>query len=180
MGTCPDCIAFSGGCCASIFAGGWKLLLLPSEVERISLLAGKDPAEFIDTSPMSLAQQKWYAAADADDDPVWVRLITAWDRPTGFVHHCPFLGVKGCSLPYPAKPFACRIYPLSFNLTTARIGLPEKTDCPVCQDRKSLAEVLEYFGDESGSLEATFKRFREEAISIIYMTEKVAAVSPSP
>lgn len=177
MGTCRECIASSGGCCASVFIGGWKVILLPSEVARISRVTGKEPSEFVDNSALIPRQRDWYATGNIDEDPLWRYLLSLWTRPSGIKDFCPFLTPKGCSLACQSKPFACRVYPLHFNVTTGQIDLPKEMDCPACQGKKSVSEVLDYFGDDMGSLKAAFKAFRHECVSLIFMLERQYSLS---
>jgi hypothetical protein len=50
-------------------------------------------------------------------------------------------------------------------------------DCPACQGKKSVSEVLDYFGDDMGSLKAAFKAFRHECVSLIFMLERQYSLS---
>lgn len=176
MSSCHECIATDGGCCSFIFADGWKIILLPTEVKRIVELIGKDPSGFIDTTPLTPAQREWYISRFGVEDPLWVRLVSLWTNPSGFKNSCPFIQAEGCRLSYQEKPFLCRIYPLDFNITDGHIFLPKETACPIGQNAGSTKEVLDYFGDDWEALQRSSKAFRQDFISLLNETaEKVDA-----
>ena len=164
---CHDCIATNGGCCNTIFTDDWKIILLPTEVKRISKLTGKAPSEFIDTSPLAPSQLRWYVSRYAVEDPLWVRLVSHWTHPAGLKNTCPFLVPNGCSFPYQDKPFLCQVYPLDFNITWGNIFLPKETSCPVGQSATSIKEVLAYFRDDWEGLQRRFRVFRRHFVSLL-------------
>jgi Fe-S-cluster containining protein len=165
MATCRECITASNGCC--IFPANWKLILLPSDIKRIQLLTGKDPAEFIDTSALDLSQHHCYTRECMEADPLWARIFNLWVQPTGIKNPCHFLTSEGCSLPYPSKPFLCRIYPLNFNVTSGQIDFNQETECRICEDKRSLKEVMDYFGDEIESVQTVFEAFKKDFIELL-------------
>jgi Fe-S-cluster containining protein len=173
---CKECIASLGGCCVSVFDDGWKIVLLPSEIKRISLVTSKNPTEFVDVSPLAPVQRDWYASRYAIEDPLWTRLFSFWSRPCGIKSFCPFLTEEGCRLSYEAKPFLCRIYPLGFNITTGYIYHAQETDCPAGKASKTIEEVIAYFDDNKASLERGFQGFRHEVLSWLNVLDR--AVDP--
>ena len=172
---CKECIASSGGCCISVFDDGWKIVLLPSEIKRISLVTRKEPTEFVDVSPLAPVQRDWYASRYAIEDPLWTRLFSLWSRPCGIKSFCPFLSEEGCHLSYEAKPFLCRIYPLGFNITTGHICHAQETDCPAGKAGKTIEEVIAYFDDNKASLERGFQGFRQEVLYWLNVLEGLHA-----
>ena len=172
---CKQCIASSGGCCVSVFDAGWKIVLLPSEIKRISLVTSKNPTEFVDVSPLASVQRDWYASRYATEDPLWARLFSLWSRPCGIRSFCPFLTEKGCCLSYEAKPFLCRIYPLRFNITTGHIYHSQETDCPAGKTGKTIEEVIAYFDDNKASLERGFQAFRQEVLHWLSVLDRPCA-----
>lgn len=166
---CRACIA-SDGCCVFPLFDGWKIILLPTEVQRIAAFTGKDPSEFIDTTPLPLSQREDYLRLSVED-PLWSRLVSIWTQPSGFKNNCPFLQTEGCSLPYQVKPFLCQIYPLDFNITEGTIFLPEETDCLLLQRGSSIEEVLAHFNDDWENLQHRFEAFRSDVVSMLNILE---------
>lgn len=173
MATCRDCISTGGGCCVGVFEDGWKLVLLPSEVKKISAITGKAPSEFADMSPLSARQLDWYTNGFAGEDPLWARLFQLWKRPSAIRSKCPFLTPSGCSLPYDSKPFLCRIYPLGFNITTNKFYYPPETDCIVERDLHSASEVLDHFHDDESHLGKSFQTFRRQCLELLEKHERM-------
>jgi Fe-S-cluster containining protein len=167
MVSCHDCIVTSGGCCNTAFTDRWKIILLPNEVKRISKLTGKDPSEFVDTSPLAPSQLRWYVCQYAVEDPLWVQLVSLWGHPVGLKNSCPFLTCEGCSLPYQDKPFLCQVYPLDFNITRGDIFLPKDTSCPVGQSASAEEKVPAYFGDDWEGLQRRFRLFRTHLLLLL-------------
>ena len=184
MSTCRDCIATTNGCCNTVFADGWKVILLPNEVKRISRLTAKDPCEFVDTSPLPPSQLRWYISRYALEDPLWVRFVSIWRHPIGLKNGCVFLRPEGCSLPYQDKPFLCQVYPLDFNITRGNIFLSKETNCPVGQNAYSVTEVVAYFGDDWRRVQRRFRVFRRDLLSLLRTipasSTMVRRQSPSP
>ncbi len=172
MAGCCDCIADDGGCCHIVFKKGWKILLFPGEIERISGITGKVPSEFVDTGPICSSQMEWYVDRFSREDPLWVHLVSEWEQPSGLVGRCPFLQQQGCALPYEGKPFICQIYPLDFNLTHGYSYLPKDTDCPAAIETRSVEGVLEYFNDDHEALERRHQAFRQDCLTLLGMVEK--------
>ncbi len=175
MAGCIDCISVNGGCCKVVLENGWKIFLLPSEIERISEITGKSPAEFVDTSPVCSSQLEWYESRFAQEDSLWVRLVSGWKQPTGISGKCPFLGEEGCTLPYDKKPFICQIFPLDFNLTSGQLYMSEDSNCPVMDDYHSMQGVLTYFNDGREAIELRYKAFRQDCLALLEGMEKVGA-----
>jgi len=172
MATCSECIASDGGCCVSVFAKGWKIVLLPSEVNRISAVTGQDPARFVDTSPLAPVQMEFYCSPQqAAEDPLWARLFSLWTRPGGLKSACPFLVPDGCSLPYWAKPFLCQVYPLQFSIAGNRLYSTSECDCPLAREMHSEGDVLAYFHDGSERLWKAFVTFQQEFIELLTVLE---------
>lgn len=164
---CKPCIEEKDDCCDSIFADSWKIILLPWEINEISLFIGKKPSQFTDTSPLVEGELEYYLSQNAED-PMWASLFSAWKEPAGFKHSCPFLSKKGCRLPYTKKPFLCRIFPLEFNLTQNRIFLPDDYNlCNVAEDKGSIEKILEHFGDDMNGLRQRLNMFRENALELL-------------
>ena len=167
---CYECVAIGKCCCTSCFADGWKIIILPGELKRISELTAKVSSEFIDTSPLSPSQLKWYVSKGSLEDPLWARLFSIWNNPTGLKDSCPFLQSEGCSLPYEDKPFLCRIFPLSFNISEEMIFLPKETErtyCLLAQNAVSIEKVLSYFEDDWERLQKRFKVFRYDFLCLL-------------
>jgi len=169
MSACGDCIASAGGCCVNLLAQGWKVVLLPSEIERISAISGKSPSEFVDTSPLEPCQFEYYATESPAPDPLWARLFYRWTQPTAIADSCPFLTAEGCSLPYDSRPFLCQVYPLDFSITDNRVYFLQKreSDCRIEREMTSVEEVLACFQDDRERLERSFKLFRRELLSLL-------------
>lgn len=168
--TCHVCIASDGGCCVFPLSYGWKIILLPTEVPLLLEYTSKAPSEFIDTTPLPLAQQEDYNQIDAKD-PLWSRLFSLWTQPSGFKNNCPFVHTEGCSLPYQVKPFLCRVYPLDFNITDGTIFLPVETDCLLLKSVGSINSVLACFDDDWESLQCRFDTFRSDFLSLLHVLE---------
>lgn len=165
LSPCHLCIA-DDGCCVFPFYDGWKIVLLPSEVQRIAEYTGKDPSEFIDLTPLPLSQQEEYNQYNAND-LLWSRLFSLWAEPSGLINNCPFVKKEGCSLPYNIKPFLCQAYPLDFNITDSKIMIPAETDCELLKSMGSLDSVLTYFHDDWDSLNSRFEAFRQDFIALL-------------
>ena len=170
LSACRVCIASDGGCCVFPLSDGWKIILLPTEVQLISEYTGKDPSEFIDATPLPSSQQEDYNQFNAKD-PLWSRLFSLWTQPSGFKNNCPFVQSEGCSLPYQVKPFLCRVYPLDFNITDGNIFLPVETDCLMLMSVGSINSVLSCFDDDWESLQCRFEAFRHDFLSLLNMLE---------
>ena len=170
LSACRVCITFDDGCCVFPLWDEWKIVLLPAEMQRISEFTGKDPSEFIDTTPLTPPQLEDYIDP-GNEDPLWARLFSLWTQPSGFKDKCPFVMAEGCSLPYEVKPFLCQAYPLDFNITAGTLFVPEETDCPMLQSSRSLHEVLACFGDDWDSLQSRFEAFRQDFISLLNTLE---------
>ncbi len=175
MAGCSDCISENGGCCHVVLENGWKILLFPDEIKRISEISGKSPAEFVDTSPVCSSQMEWYESRFAQEDPLWFRLVSEWKEPTGISGKCPFLSQEGCALPYDKKPFICQIYPLDFNLTSGKLYMPDDSNCPVMDDYHSMQGVLAYFNDDSEAIGRRHETFRQECLALLAGMEQVGA-----
>ena len=163
---CRVCIIFRGGCCVFPFLEGWKIILLPGEIQRISEFAGEDSSYFIDNSPLTQNQLEFYTK-NTVEDPLWAQLFSIWTKPTGLKGSCHFLNKEGCSLPYHIKPFLCQIYPLDFNITKGTLLLNGNMDCLLLQSVCSADEVPNRFDDEMNSLQLRFKAFRNEFFSLL-------------
>jgi hypothetical protein len=174
LSACHVCIASDSGCCVFPLYDGWKITLLPTEVQLISEYTGKDPSEFIDTTPLPLSQLEDYNQGIAKDPP-WSRLFSLWAQPSGFKNNCPFVRTEGCMLPYQVKPFLCQVYPLDFSITDGNIFLPEETDCPLLKSGGSINSVLACFDDDWESLQCRFETFRHDFLSLLNMLEGTAA-----
>jgi Fe-S-cluster containining protein len=153
---------------------GWKITLLPEEVQLISKYTGKAPSEFIDTTPLPLSQLEDYNQFAAEDPP-WSRLFSLWAQPSGFKNNCPFVRSEGCMLPYRVKPFLCRVYPLDFSITDGNIFLPVETDCQLLKSGGSINSVLACFNDDWESLQCRFEIFRHDFLSLLNTLEETAA-----
>ncbi len=167
MYLCPDCISVDGGCCCDIFTEDWKIILLPSEIERLSTISGLPQSRFVNDEPLSKSQRKLYTTGGALYDPLWAELMSLWPRPTGIKHHCPFLIAKGCILPYHAKPFICQVFPLDFSITSGLISVPENSRCEVVHQLKTLEGIVAYFKDDCGALQQAFAEYRREFIQLL-------------
>lgn len=163
---CRVCIIFSGGCCVFPLIDGWKIVLLPSEVLRISEFAGEDPSYFVDNNPLTQNQLEFYTK-DNNEDPLWAQLFSTWTKPTGLKGRCKFLKKDGCSLPYHIKPFLCQIYPLDFNITESTVLWNGDMDCLLLQSVCSMDEVPNRFDDNLDSLQLRFTAFRNEFFSLL-------------
>ena len=163
---CRVCRIFSRGCCVFPFLDGWKIILLPGEIQRISEFAGEDSSYFIDNSPLTQNQLEFYTK-NTVEDPLWAQLFSIWTKPTGLKGSCHFLNKEGCSLPYHIKPFLCQIYPLDFNITKGTLLLNGNMDCLLLQSVCSADEVPNRFDDEMNSLQLRFKAFRNEFFSLL-------------
>ena len=168
---CRECINTLGGCCCFAFADGWKIVLTPSEIRRLSEVTHKAPEEFIDTSPLVPYQFEAFLSCE-EVDPLWARLFSLWLNPTGIKERCPFLLPCGCSFSYKTKPFVCRAYPLNFNLTAGEIFYDPNIACLVIQKIPSLEGILDYFEDRLESLSQAFKSYREELLLILKTLEE--------
>ena len=163
---CRVCRIFSRGCCVFPFLDGWKIILLPGEIQRISEFAGEDPPHFIDNTPLTQNQLEFYTK-NTVEDPLWAQLFSTWTKPTGLKGRCSFLKREGCSLPYHIKPFLCQIYPLDFNITEGTLLLKGDMDCLLLQSVGSMDEVPNRFDDDMNSLQLRFKAFRDEFLSLL-------------
>lgn len=163
---CRVCRIISGGCCVFPFLDGWKIILLPGEIQRISEFVGEDPSSFVDNTPLTQDQLKFYIK-DSMEDPRWAQLFLTWTKPTGLTGRCHFLKKDGCSLPYHIKPFLCQIYPLDFNITEGTLLLNDDMDCILLQSVCSADEVPDRFDDDINSLQLRFTAFRNELLSLL-------------
>ena len=148
------------------FIDGWKIILLPGEVQRISEFAGKDPSSFVDNTPLTQNQLEFYTK-DSVEDPLWAQLFSTWTKATGLKGSCNFLKKEGCSLPYHIKPILCQIYPLDFNITKGTLLLNGGMDCLLLQSVCSVDEVPNRFNDDMNSLQLRFNAFRDEFLSLL-------------
>ncbi len=179
---CRTCIPKTDGCCKFPFHDGFKLILLPSEVARAAARLGKAPEEFIDTSPLSPYEREWFVTGPDRQDKLWARLFELWQQPTGVTGSvCPFVTDSGCALPYTEKPFICQAYPLDFNITTGALYQPTDTDCMLCEQAKSVDEILTVFNDNWESLQQRFKAYRRECLALLNSLEglKLRACAPA-
>ena len=170
---CTRCIAATKGCCVTPFEDEWKIVLLPEEVESIAALARREPATFIDETPLVPDQREYYVESETDD-PLWASLFARWERPTGFKGACPFLCSAGCTLPYEQKPFLCQVYPIEFNLTQGTLFLPaldEEESCDVTMGARSPRDVTDCFGDNLESLQQRLDLFRQRALMLLEKIE---------
>ena len=163
---CRVCIIFSGGCCVFPFMDGWKIILLPGEIQRIAEFTGEDPSYFVDNSPLTQNQLEFYTG-NTVEDPLWAQLFSAWTKPAGLKGKCNFLKREGCSLPYHIKPLLCQIYPLDFNITKGTLLLKGDMDCLLLKSVRSADEVPNRFDDDMNSLQLRFKAFRNEFLSLL-------------
>jgi Fe-S-cluster containining protein len=145
---------------------GWKIILLPGEIQRIAEFTGEDPSYFIDNSPLTQNQLEFYTENTAED-PLWAQLFSAWTKPTGLKGSCSFLKREGCSLPYHIKPLLCQIYPLDFNITKGTLLLKGDMDCLLLQSVRSADEVSNRFEDNMDDLQLRFEAFRNEFLSLL-------------
>ena len=174
MFTCKECIDRDGGCCVYVLAGGWKIILLPSEIERIAAVSGKAPSEFVDVSPLDPEQIEIYTSRQAaEEDPLWARLFSLWRQPSGIAHACPFLGSDDCTLPYQSKPFICRVFPLNFSISEGRLQRLTESHCSMEQEMTSVQQVLEYFHDDVSKLNGAFDEFRQECLMLMNKMENL-------
>ncbi len=179
MTGCTDCVSDYGGCCKFVLSGGWKIILLPSEVRKMVAAAG-GAGPWFDNSPLAEYQRQYYVSHFASTDPLWVRLIELWPAPTGIKSYCPFIASRGCTLPYREKPFLCQAFPLDFNVTTNSIFLPRETCCSMAERAESAEEILSYFGDEMEDLKRRFGAFRQEFQDSLAVLERGGAPSLKP
>ena len=163
-------MANTGGCCNFSLIGGWKIILLPYEINRIAAVLQRTPSEFVDTSPLIPPQLQTYLSDY--EDSIWVRLFLIWHNPTGIKHPCPFLTSKGCSIPYESKPFICQAYPLTFHITAGILCCPNETSCPIGRNQPKIEEVVKHFGDNLQRLNEEFIVFRRELITLLNLLEK--------
>ena len=174
LSACRVCITFDDGCCVFPLWYEWKIVLLPTEIQRISEFTGKDPSEFIDTTPLTPPQLEDYVDS-GNEDPMWARLFSLWTQPSGFKDECPFVTAEGCSLPYEVKPFLCQAYPLDFNVTDGTIFIDDKTSCLLLKGARSISEALACFGDDWDNLQSRFKIFRHDFLSLLDTIEGLEA-----
>jgi Fe-S-cluster containining protein len=170
---CTRCIAVTKGCCVTPFEDGWKIVLLPDEVESIAARARREPATFIDETPLVPDQREYYVESETDD-PLWASLFARWPRPTGFKGACPFLSRAGCTLAYEQKPFLCQVYPIEFNLTQGTLFLPavdEEESCDVTRAARTPRDVTDCFGDNLESLQRRLDMFRQRALRLLKRIE---------
>lgn len=156
------------------FEEDWKIVVLPAEAQAIAELVGREPASFIDETPLVPDQHEHYLDNEPTD-PLWSTLFARWPRPTGFKGKCPFLGANGCSLPYTHKPFLCQAYPLEFNLTESSLSLPpdeERAECDITVTARSPGDVTACFGDDLEALRQRLGVFRQRALDLL---EELAA-----
>jgi hypothetical protein len=172
---CTRCIATTRGCCVTPFEDGWKIVLLPDEVESIAALTARAPATFIDRTPLVPDQREYYLEGETSD-PLWASLFARWPRPTGFKGACPFLSCTGCTLPYDQKPFLCQVYPIEFNLTRGTLFLPaQEEECDVTTAARSPRDVTDCFGDNLESLQRRLDLFRQRALKLLKKLDGRAA-----
>jgi Fe-S-cluster containining protein len=167
---CKDCIRHGDGCCVYPFYFGWKIVLLPHEIKRISEYTGKAPDSFVDHSPLVPSQLEYYR--EDGNDPAWSRLFNLWERPTGLKNSCPFLTPAGCTLPYNTKPFLCQVYPLTFNISRAAVYQIEDPDCLLIQASSCADDVLKYFKDNDVSLGQRFEEYRADLENLSALLER--------
>lgn len=170
LSPCRVCIAVTGGCCIFPLCNEWKIVVLPSEAKRIAEYTGLAVDKFIDTSPLNSDQLEEYTS-NCDEDPLWARLFSVWEKPTGLKEKCPFLKPGGCTLPYRMKPFMCQMYPLNFNITSCAAHLSPELECLLIQRVNSMEKVLECFGDNSGHLHERLRVFRGEFTALLHELE---------
>lgn len=166
LSACRDCIKHSDGCCVYPFFDGWKIVLLPHEVRRISEYTGRPAQSFTDDSPLVLSQLEYYQE-NRNTDPQWSKLFDLWEKPTGLKGKCPFLVPQGCTLPYNKKPFLCQAYPLSFNITENTIFRDEDPDCLLIQAASSAGIVLDRFRDSHEDLSSRFEEYRSDFFDLL-------------
>jgi Fe-S-cluster containining protein len=171
---CTRCIAATQGCCVTPFEDEWKIILLPDEVESIAALARREPATFVDKTPLVPDQREQYLKSETND-PLWASLFARWPRPTGFKDACPFLSRAGCTLPYDGKPFLCQVYPIEFNLTLGILFLPAldgEESCDVTRAARSPRDVADCFGDNLEFLQRRLDLFRQRALKLLGKLEE--------
>ena len=163
---CRDCISNSDGCCVYPFYDGWKIVLLPHEVQRISEFTGRAPETFADDSPLVNGQLEYYRE-NRKADPEWSQLFDRWKKPTGLKGKCPFLVPQGCTLPYNKKPFLCQAYPLTFNITANTIYREDDPDCLLIQAASCADHVLNRFKDSREELSSRFEEYRRDFYNLL-------------
>jgi len=98
-----------------------------------------------------------------------------------FVHwgRCPFLDLKGCTLPEDKKPFDCKLFPLTFIFSNNKIKIFLNEKCPytkeipekwITQTKKWLKEELRNLPKEELQIYSHIIR-KNSASSLILLEE---------
>jgi Fe-S-cluster containining protein len=159
---CAACLRVNGKVCCQTAPGEKLATLLLADMERIEEATGLPRHRFVEREDLDPAERLAYETVRPLYRGVFVGNVR-WGLKAR-KGACVFLEPgRGCSLPPEAKPLACILYPLDFDLA----GEPTLLDAPHClalEQATGPEDLMEMLGTSLRKLARLRKQALEEAV----------------
>ena len=156
---CAACLRERGSVCCEVAQGEKLATLLLADVERIEEATGLPRHRFVEREELDPAERLAYETARPLYRGVFVGNVR-WGLKAR-KGACVFLERgRGCTLPSQAKPMACRLYPLDFDLA-GEVTLLDAPHCLALERAQGPEHLLAMLGTSLSELE----RLRAQALA---------------
>ncbi len=155
---CAACLRVNGAVCCEVVEGEKLATLLEADIERIEEATGLARHRFVEREELDPAERLAYETVR----PIYRGVFV------GNVRHglkarkgsCVFLqNGRGCTLPPEARPLACRLYPLDFDLA-GEVTLLDAPHCLALELARGPRHLLSMLGTSRKEL----SRLRAQAL----------------
>jgi len=158
---CAACLRVNGKVCCETAQGEKLATLLLPDIERIEEATGIPRHRFLEREDLDPAVRLAYETARPMYRGVFVGNVR-WGLKAR-KGACVFLERgKGCTLPREAKPLACILYPLDFDLA-GEVTMVDAPHCLALEQATGPDDLLGMLGTSLRALAALRKRALEEA-----------------
>lgn len=157
---CAACLREKGGVCCEVAKGEKLATLLLADIERIEAATGIPRHRFVEREDLDPAERLAYETFRPIYRGVFVGNVRYGLKARAGA--CVFLERgRGCTLPLEAKPLACRLYPLDFDLA-GEVTLVDAPHCLALEIAEGPAHLLKMLGTTRRELRALRTRALEE------------------
>lgn len=148
---CAACLRVKGSVCCEVAPGEKLATLLLADIERIEAATGIPRHRFVVREDLDPAERLAYETARPLYRGVFVGNVRWGLKARGGA--CVFLERgEGCSLPAEARPMACRLYPLDFDLA-GEVTLLDAPHCLALERARGPKHLLAMLGTSLAELE---------------------------
>jgi len=158
-GICAECALAKGQVCCDVAEGERLATLTLADIDRIEAATGWPARRFVSTEELDPAVRLGYETLRPLYRGMFVsglrHELKAWRGACALLERG-----RGCRLPAEAKPLACRLYPLDFDLA-GRVVLLDAPHCLALERATRPGELLRMLGTSQRAL----RRLRRQALA---------------